>query len=254
MQTVSKINKKICSEVFDEKYSISHKNRIKKVLDLLEIQNEGRLLDLGCGDGEITSLFSKETNSKLYGIDLVEENIKKAKEKNIQAKQCDLSTDKIPFEDSFFDIVYAGEILEHIYDTDELISEINRILKLNGVAIITVPNIACWYNRIFLIFGFSPSWIDSGSRTFYGNPFGSICGHVKAFTKRSICQLISNHNFVIEKVVGAGIDPFNNRWINNNPLKRKLAQLAYLLELFFANFPSLSTNIIIRVRKTKIIG
>jgi methionine biosynthesis protein MetW len=252
MKIYLEVNKNLYSDLFKNKYFVTHKNRIKAVANLLKgvAKSKNKLLDIGCGDGKITDFIKKTANSnlELYGIELVGKNVEKARARGINAKQCDISQGKIPYDKSFFDIVYAGEVLEHIYDTDGLMSEINRVMKPNGILIITVPNIACWYNRIYLSLGFSPLWVDSGSEKFYGNPAGAICGHIKAFTKKSTRELVANHNFVIKKTKGSSIYPFDNKWINSG-LRKKIVQFFYLFELFFAIFPSLATHIIIVARK-----
>ncbi len=66
------------------------------------------------------------------------------------------------------DLVFAGDIIEHIIDTDLFAKEISRVLKPGGHAIITTPNIAMWTNRLFLLFGWSlgnyhPSMVRHGN-------------------------------------------------------------------------------------------
>lgn len=90
---------------------------------------------------------------RYYGIDISDEGLKIAKEYGLVVKKCDLNK-KIQFKGNFFDIIYCAETLEHIYNTDNLISEVHRILKTDGCLIITTPNLASWYNRALLLGGF----------------------------------------------------------------------------------------------------
>ena len=90
----------------------------------------GRLLDLGCG-----SMF---LSSKLIGnFELYPTDIKRYRYENFT--RCDACG--VSFSDSFFDTVFAGELIEHLCDPGLLLAEINRVLRIGGRAIITTPNV-----------------------------------------------------------------------------------------------------------------
>lgn len=61
---------------------------------------------------------------------------------------------KIP--DNSFDLVFGGEIIEHIFDTDSLFDNILRILTKGGIFAGTTPNLVAWFNRIMVLFGENP--------------------------------------------------------------------------------------------------
>lgn len=231
----------ICSE-----YYAVHSERIKRVYGMLECHNErGRLLDIGCGDGKIAKIMRGRTNAKMFGIDTSMELVKKAKNLDINAIRFNFDGKRLPFRNNYFKACFCGEALEHIYDTDNLVKEVRRVLLPGGYFVVTVPNIASWYNRIFLLFGMLPMFVESrstgtveGTRRHLFSQFlrsSQIYGHLKAFTKKSVITLLKDNGFVIESVKGS-------------PLINNVAVLD-LLEKFFSNFPSFSSNIIVKCRK-----
>ena len=109
------------------------------MISLLPKSSGGRLLDVGCGVGTI-SLELQKKGFKVYGIDLSSVAIEKAKEKDINAVQCDVDKDGIPFNDNYFDVVWAGDVVEHVFDPIFLLKEMSRVLKPTGKALLTTPN------------------------------------------------------------------------------------------------------------------
>ena len=94
---------------------------------------DGRLLDFGCGSKPYQSLF---TNAREYiGLDYESEGHSHANE-NI-----DVIYDgkKIPFGDEHFDSVFSSEVFEHIFNLEEIIPEIKRVMKKQGKILITCP-------------------------------------------------------------------------------------------------------------------
>ena len=79
-----------------------------------------------------------------------------------------------PIEDNTFHAIYAGEIIEHLFDTKLFLSECYRCLKPDGVIILTTPNLATIQDRIAFLFGKSPRQV---------NPFHEyLYLHIRPFT------------------------------------------------------------------------
>ncbi len=228
---------------FSSSYYAYAASRIRKILALLP--EKGKLLDVGCGDGAI-AVLAKQKGLEAYGIDISADNVALAKLNGIPAKTCDLNSGKIPFPENTFDAVYCGEVLEHTDSPEKVIREIRRILKRNALLVVTVPNIAAWYNRILLLAGFVPHWVEAGSEKAYGTPFGVISGHTKAFTKNAISELISKNGFSIKSVQGAAINPEPHA---RNAKEKFGSKLLYIADRAFSIYAPLSSNIIIEARK-----
>ncbi len=222
-------------------------DRTVKVIGLLK-GVKGKVLDIGCGDATIALRLKQELGCVVEAIDLIQANVLAAQKKGIPAKRVDLNNDKLPFRQNTFDAVFAGEILEHVVDSDGLLLEIKMILKKDGVLIITVPNIASWYNRILLFCGFLPHFIESGSKRSYGTPFGKINGHVKAFTKRSVLEMLRENGYKIEAVKGSG---FSRAQLpeSKGAIKGLIFTFFFFGEKIFSFFPGLATNIVVKAIK-----
>lgn len=120
-----------------------------------------KVLDVGCGDGEITkSIVKNVPNVELYGIDIV-----KCKNKSVKFKKCDLENEKFPFDANTFDVVYSNQVIEHILDKDRFLEECRRILKKGSLFLAATENISSLDNIISLLLGQEPlSQLSSGSK------------------------------------------------------------------------------------------
>lgn len=111
---------------------------------------KGKVLDLGCGDGD----YSKRL--KDLGFDVVAGDIDSARFKykeEIEFKYCDI-TKEMPFPADCFDYVLLMEVVEHLGSPYAVMPEINRIIKKNGSLILSTPNILNLKSRFrFLIEG-----------------------------------------------------------------------------------------------------
>ena len=93
----------------------------------------GIMLDFGCGSKPYQSLFYNV--EKYIGLDIENEGHTHKNE------DIDVFYDgkKIPFENEYFDSLFASEVLEHVFDIDKSLIEINRVLKKDGLALFTLP-------------------------------------------------------------------------------------------------------------------
>jgi len=149
-----------------------------------------KLLDIGCYDGHVGLLLKRKFGKqcKVYGIDVANNSIKLALQKGIQAKICDV-TAGISYESNKFDYVFAGEIIEHLYDTDFFMEEVKRVLKPNGIFILTTPNFLSFGRRIYYLFGKGIFMEVSFSLP------EKAAGHIRYFTFDTLKELAKLHNF-----------------------------------------------------------
>ncbi len=112
-----------------------HYNRVRFVVDNIE---DGKLvLDVGCNGGALAiPLLNKRCYVK--GIDLVEELVEKAKSRGVFAEVGE-AEDLSRFDDNTFDYVVCTEVIEHLFDPIQAVSEAHRVLKPGGKYIATVP-------------------------------------------------------------------------------------------------------------------
>ena len=188
-----------------------------------------KVLDLGCYDGRHSKLFLKGNND-VYGVEILKKPAEVARKKGIKVKVLDLDRSKTwPFEDSFFDIVVAGDIVEHVLSTDNFFANIHRILKKDGYLLISTPNIASLGRRVMLLAGKNPYIEICSHDEVQGFP---AIGHVRYFTHDSLKRLLTHYGMVVEKTATPPLylGPFTN-------------------SLLGRLFPTLTWSIILKARK-----
>lgn len=112
-----------------------------------------RILDIGCGTGGVTEHLVK-LGYKVKGLDFSEAALKKARAKGLDVSQCDLD-EGIPEPSGQYDIVWAGDIVEHVFDPINLLKEAARVLKKRGVLLLTIPSDVGLITRIKTLVGIS---------------------------------------------------------------------------------------------------
>ena len=101
---------------------------------LPELRDHAKILDLCCGTGDITNLLQKKYHEALItGVDFSEEMLKIARKKNKKLKFEEADCASLPFPDNSFDLITIGFGLRNTPDYDKVLSEINRVLKPNGI-------------------------------------------------------------------------------------------------------------------------
>jgi ubiquinone/menaquinone biosynthesis C-methylase UbiE len=131
--------KKLFAKVFDQFYFVPSSALIRSIEAKLlsRIQFRKPILDLGCGNGMFTSFVSDNVDA---GIDISLKAINLASKRKIykELKQADASQN-IPYPDNYFSSIFSNSTLEHIKNLDGALKEANRVLKINGDFIFTVP-------------------------------------------------------------------------------------------------------------------
>ena len=112
-----------------------------------------KVLDVGCGSGTVAKKI-QEAGHTVKGIDFSEEALKRAKERGIDTAQCNLD-EGIPEPSDSYDVVWEGDIVEHVFDPIGLLKESARVLKPGGHLMVTIPNDVGLVSRIKMLFGIS---------------------------------------------------------------------------------------------------
>lgn len=174
-----------------------------------------KILDIGCNDGTLLQLLGqKYPAAKLNGLDADTKSINRCQKKGIGAKIY-FFDDKtpIPFPDHSFDLIIAGEIIEHIYNTDMFLDEVHRLLTPKGYLLLTTPNIASLGRRLMLMLGINPLIEVSPNRP-------DSCGHIRYFTFSTLKNLIVTHNFKINTVTSDVVNFDNRGKVNSKQLAK----------------------------------
>ncbi len=134
------------------------------------------------------------------------------------------------------DVVFAGEIIEHLVDTDRFLQQIRDALKPGGALILTTPNLLNLENRIRMFLGFYPRWVDWSLTS-------SGLGHVRAYTFATLRKQLTETGFQVESMRG-----------NYVPLVRNQCcflddRVHHWIRFTGSMFPTLSGTIIVKARK-----
>jgi ubiquinone biosynthesis O-methyltransferase len=117
--------------------------RLEIMMKLMPPLENKTVLEVGCGAG-IISLELAKTSKKVVGIDVTETALDFGRKlasalnySHVEFKKGD--AEHLEFDDNSFDIVVCSEVLEHLIHPESAISEFHRVLKADGILLLTTP-------------------------------------------------------------------------------------------------------------------
>ena len=134
-------------------------------LGLVDVQDGWTMLDIGCGGGAtLQRLLKRSKNAMVYGIDISEESVAKAKKVNADVldKQVFVtlgSAEKLPYENEKFDLVTAVETVYFWPNLPDCLQEVRRVLKPGGrfaIMVEVVDNDSKWTDVVEGMTAYSP--------------------------------------------------------------------------------------------------
>jgi methionine biosynthesis protein MetW len=112
-----------------------------------------RVLDLGCGNGELLAYLQAERGCTGYGIEIDDANVLACARRGVDVIQLNLEDVLAIFEDRSFDAVLQLETLQHLRNTEKMLRETARVGR---IGIVSFPNFAHWPNRLSVARGRMP--------------------------------------------------------------------------------------------------
>jgi methionine biosynthesis protein MetW len=112
-----------------------------------------RVLDLGCGSGELLALLRDRKGCSGYGIEIDDANVLACMKRGVNVIQLNLEEGLAVFEDQSFDVVLQLDTLQHIRHTEAMLRETARVGR---TGIVSFPNFAHWPNRLQVALGRMP--------------------------------------------------------------------------------------------------
>jgi len=109
-----------------------------------------RVLDLGCRYGALTRAYAE--GNDVVGVDVDRDALAEAAKLGIETVWADVE-EPLPFPDESFDVVVAGELIEHLRDPARLVGEVRRVLRPGGTFAGSVPNFFRLRNRLAMLAG-----------------------------------------------------------------------------------------------------
>ncbi|MCW3018807.1 MAG: bifunctional 3-demethylubiquinone-9 3-methyltransferase/2-octaprenyl-6-hydroxy phenol methylase [Solirubrobacterales bacterium] len=152
-----------------------------------------RVLDVGCGEGRFTAELVR-AGAHAVGIDVAEEPLRRARALHPQLDLRLVDGEgawELP--DAGFDVVWAGEVIEHVADTAAWLSEVRRVLCSGGSLLISTPA----HGRLALA-------RTALSRRAYAERFDPRGDHLRYYSHATLAALLGNFGFEAITVRGAG--------------------------------------------------
>ena len=151
------------------------------------IKPGSRVLDLGCGNGELLSYLQENSHVTGYGIEIKQANIVASIQNNINVIQADIEQGLTGFEDSSFDYVIMSQTIQALHNTDGILEE---MLRVGREGIVTFPNFGHWQNRLKILRGHMPV-TKTLPNSWYNTPNIHLC------TLKDFEDLCAERNFKI---------------------------------------------------------
>jgi SAM-dependent methyltransferase len=153
-----------------------------RMIDILGIKSNDIVFDIGCAVGAHLTDIKNKTQAACYGIDISPVAVKLNKDPRIFTKVADM--EKTTFPDNSFTKVFSLGVFEHTPRSIEVYKELNRVMKIGGLAYITVPNKYSFFHITKNIKMFLGTW---------------DLGYEKSFTKSETQDILKKTGFKLRR-------------------------------------------------------
>ena len=159
---------------------------------LFDIKTGSRILDVGCGRGMLGAYLQKNHDSKVTGLEIIEENYQVAADILDKAHLGDIETMDLSILGNGFDYVIFSDSLEHLLDPKSVLEHVKNLLCADGLLLISMPNVRNFRVTLPLLMRDEWEYCDEGllDRT-----------HLRFFTGTSICKLLESCGYSVEQIL-----------------------------------------------------
>jgi 2-polyprenyl-3-methyl-5-hydroxy-6-metoxy-1,4-benzoquinol methylase len=152
-----------------------------------------RVLDVGCGEGRFAAELAR-AGAIVVGIDVAEEPLRRARELHPELDLCLVeSVGGWQLADASFDVVWAGEVIEHVADTAAWLSEVRRVLRPGGRLLLSTPA----HGRLTIL-------ALALSRRAFAARFDPRGEHLRFYSRATLTELLEDFRFQEVELRGAG--------------------------------------------------
>ena len=127
----------------------------RKDLELIAelVPRGSRVLDLGCGNGDLLVHLREHRGCSGYGIEIADADVLACQQRGVNVIQLNLEEGLALFDDRSFDVVLQLDTLQHLKNTEKMLRETARVGR---IGVVSFPNFAHWPNRLHVIGGRMP--------------------------------------------------------------------------------------------------
>lgn len=159
------------------------------------------MLDIGCGEGNVSELYINKKNNIVFGLEVSETAAVLSVKKGVKVIRWDINDIPFPFKDKGFEAVTMTDVLEHVINPISLLQEAKRILKPDGKLVVLVPNFAYFRNRVRMLLTCVPR------DKLHWEGYGDGMEHLHWFTKPKLKEFLLQTGFLNIKFYPIGL-PF----------------------------------------------
>lgn len=157
----------------------------------VRIPDKSRVLEIGCATGFIGKYLKDKKNCEVIGVEIGLDEAQEARKNLDQVILGDVESSKVLSQmkkNGTFDVVYASALIEHLRDPWAALIDWKKLLRKNGVLIITTSNIAHWSQRLHMLQG-----------RFEYQSYGILDNtHLRFFTTQTFKKLVTDSGYQIK--------------------------------------------------------
>jgi SAM-dependent methyltransferase len=158
--------------------------RLRRAFLLQRVPPLSRVLDVGCGEGRFAAELA-QAGMTVVGVDVADEPLRRARAKHPALDLRIVPADgPWPLPDASFDVVWAGETIEHVADTANWLSELRRLLRSGGRLLLSTPA----HGRLAML------GLALSGRAFDAH-FDPRADHLRFYTRRTLRRSLEDSGF-----------------------------------------------------------
>jgi 2-polyprenyl-3-methyl-5-hydroxy-6-metoxy-1,4-benzoquinol methylase len=160
---------------------------------LARVKRGERVLDLGCGEGVFATAL-RAAGAEVVAADVAAEPLRRAAERDPELVLALLGSEtEWSLPDAHFDVVWAGEVIEHVLDTAAWMSEVRRVLRSGGRLLLSTPSL-----------GRAQLLAAAASRRAFAARFAPRGDHLRFYSAATLRELIASFRYERVEVRAAG--------------------------------------------------
>ena len=184
------------------------------------IENDTRVLDVGCGDGTLMKYLKDEKNVDTRGLEISKNNVQNCTSKGLSVIEGNAEKDLHQFPNLSFDYVILSQTLQAFYNPEKVIDD---LLKVANKAIVTIPNFGYWKVRMHLLFKGTMPITKTLPNEWYNTPNLHMC------TIKDFFNFCSNKNIELYKSIALSSEKTSTINKKNLIIKNLYSELGIFL-------------------------